>query len=80
MLVVLAAIAAFAIWYARRRGVALPAPARRRRLRVVERLALSRHASLVVVEFDGKTLLVGEGAQVSVLPADRPEKEADAGH
>jgi flagellar biogenesis protein FliO len=81
MLVVLAAIAAFVVWYSKRRGVTLALPARHRRLRVVERLALSRHASLVVVEYDGKPLLIGEGATgVSLLSAAAPENEADARH
>ena len=58
-LLVLAALVAL---LARRRG---PFAASRaaRRLRVVERLALSRRASLLLVEVDGRPMLLGETAE-----------------
>jgi hypothetical protein len=62
VLLVLLAAAAAALWWARRNGGAAAAPGRRRRLRVVERLALSRGAALVLVEYEGRALLIGQSA------------------
>jgi hypothetical protein len=62
VLLVLLAAAAAALWWARRSGAAPALPGRRRRLRVIERLALSRGAALVLVEYEGRTLLIGQSA------------------
>jgi flagellar biogenesis protein FliO len=70
LLVALVAAAALVLWYARRHGgfVRFAAAGRPRRLRVLERLSLSRHASLVLVEYDGRALLLGQsGERVSLL-------------
>jgi flagellar biogenesis protein FliO len=78
LLVALVAAAALVLWYARRHGgVVRFAAGRPRRLRVLERLALSRQASLVLVEYDGRALLLGQsGERVSLLHG--PEGDAAA--
>jgi flagellar biogenesis protein FliO len=68
LLIVLLGAAAALLWWTRRGGGALPVQGRRRRLRVIERLALSRGAALVLVEYEGRALLIGQSAdRVSLI-------------
>jgi flagellar biogenesis protein FliO len=68
LLIVLLGAAAALLWWTRRGGAAHPVPGRRRRLRVIERLALSRGAALVLVEYEGRALLIGQSAdRVSLI-------------
>jgi flagellar biogenesis protein FliO len=68
LLVLLLAAAAAALWWAKRSGSAMTLPGRQRRLKVLERLPLSRGAALVVVEYDGRTLLIGQsGDRLSLI-------------
>ena len=60
VLVVLLGVALAALLGAKRYGFTLGRPGAARRLRVLERLALSRRASLVVVEWEGRPLLLGQ--------------------
>jgi len=79
-LLLLLAVAAAVLWYARRQGASFPIAGRERRLRVLERLALSRRAMLVVVEYEGRKYLIGQsGDQISlVAPADaRPSAPSE---
>ena len=77
LLLALAAVAVWALWYARRHGVPYQAAAGARRLRVLERLALSRRALLLVVEYEGRKYLIGQsGDQISLVSqADGPTPE-----
>jgi flagellar biogenesis protein FliO len=59
---VLCAMALAALWAAQRRG-ALKMPLGQRRLRVLERLVLGRGAALVLIEYEGRRILVGQTAQ-----------------
>jgi flagellar biogenesis protein FliO len=73
-LVLLLAAAAVALALLRRRG-ALPGGRQARRLKLIERLALSRRSALLIVEYDGRPLLLGEsGEQLQVL---EPGKKAE---
>jgi flagellar biogenesis protein FliO len=73
VLLVLTLAAAALLWYLRRNGVTLAVPGKARRLRVIERVALSRNAALVLVECDGRTLLVGQsGDRVSLIERAAP--------
>jgi flagellar biosynthetic protein FliO len=76
--VLLAAAAAFA-WYARRRGLSFPLQGRVKRLRVVERLALSRRSALVVVEYQGRTLLLGQSGDQITLISDPGSADHEPG-
>jgi len=71
--------AGFMLWYARRKGIGLHPPAKGRRLKVVERLALSQRAALVLVEYDGRAILLGQsGDQLSLVagpPASRDDED-----
>jgi flagellar biogenesis protein FliO len=68
VLLVLAAAAVLAVLYFRRAGLPLAGPRQARRLRLVERVVLSRRASLLLVECDGRKLLLGEsGDRLSLL-------------
>ena len=72
MLLLLAGIAFALLTLARRRGALLPGAARR--MRVVERLVLSRRSALLLVECDGRLLLLGQsGEQLSLLESRRAE-------
>lgn len=76
LLVALAVAAAVALWYVKRHGVTLAVPGKARRLRVLERVALSRNAALVLVECDGRTLIVGQsGDRVSFIERPTPPKD-----
>jgi flagellar biogenesis protein FliO len=79
LLIVLLGAAAALLWWTRRGGAAHPVPGRRRRLRVIERLALSRGAALVLVEYEGRALLIGQSAdRVSLIERGAaPAPEAD---
>ena len=61
LVVVLAAAAGVALLL--RRSGRLPVARAARRLRLVERLALSRRAALLLVEVDGRPLLLGESGE-----------------
>ena len=63
LLIVLLVAAAALVWWTRRGGVVGAAQGARRRLRVVERLALSRGAALILVEYEGRALLIGQSAE-----------------
>jgi flagellar biogenesis protein FliO len=78
--VLMAAAGGFAWYLSRRRGGAMGGGASRgRRLRVVERLRLSPRTTLVVVEFDGRTLLLAEqpGALLQIDAARAPAANAN---
>lgn len=74
-LVLLLAAAAGALALLRRRGLLGSAGRQARRLKVIERLALSRRSALLIVEYDGRPLLLGEsGEQLRVLePGNKAE-------
>jgi flagellar biogenesis protein FliO len=76
VLLVLLAAAAVALWQARRRGVRLALGAHGRRLRVIERLALSRQAALLLVEFDRRTLLIGQNSDRLTLLSEKTDDPA----
>ena len=84
LLGVLLAAAAALLWWTRRRGGLASVQGARRRLRVIERLALSRGAALILVEYEGRALLLGQSAErVSLIergaaPARSPEARARA--
>ena len=81
MLLVLLAVAAAAVWYARRHGVVLPVAGKERRLRIVERLALSRRAMLLVVEYEGSRYLIGQsGDELRLISRAAPPADAPAAH
>ena len=68
VLAMLCAVAGAVVWRARRRGVTFLSQGGRKRLRVIERLALSRRATLLVVEYEGSRLLLAQsGDQLSLL-------------
>jgi flagellar biogenesis protein FliO len=68
VLLVLAALALAAMFWFRRAGLPLPGSRQARRLRLVERVVLSRRSSLLLVECDGRKLLLGEsGDRLSLL-------------
>jgi len=68
VLLVLAAIAVAAMLWYRRAGVPLATGRQARRLRLVERIVLSRRSSLLLVECDGRKLLLGEsGDRLSLI-------------
>jgi len=71
IVVVLCAIALAALWAAQRRG-ALKIPLGQRRLRVLERLVLGRGCTLVLIEYDGRRILVGQTAQMFSLLDSAP--------
>lgn len=60
------------LWYAKRRGMRLRVPGSGDRLKVVERLAISQGATLVLVEYEGRRLLLGVTAAHLSLIEDRP--------
>lgn len=64
-----AAVGAGALWWMRRRLPGAVAGPQGRRMRVVETLRISPRSTLLLVEVDGRTLLIGEqpGA-ITVLP------------
>jgi flagellar biosynthetic protein FliO len=67
-LVGLLALAVAALALLRRFGNPFPGTAQARRLKLVERLAVSRRSALLLVELDGRTLLLGQsGEQLSLL-------------
>jgi flagellar biogenesis protein FliO len=71
-LVVLLAVAAAVLAVYRRGGIQLGGARAPRRLKVLERLAVSRRSALLLVEYDGRTLLVGQsGEQLSLLESDK---------
>lgn len=59
---VLAVVAAAAVYASRRLGWQTGARPGRR-MRIVERLPLSRHCALVLVECDGRVMLVGQSGE-----------------
>lgn len=63
LLIVLLVAAAALLWWTRRGGGVGAAQGARRRLRVVERLTLSRGAALILVEYEGRALLIGQSAE-----------------
>jgi flagellar biogenesis protein FliO len=63
LLIVLLVAAAALLWWTRRGAGVGAAQGARRRLRVVERLALSRGAALILVEYEGRALLIGQSAE-----------------
>lgn len=79
VLVVLLAVALAALLGAKRYGFTLGRPGAARRLRVLERLALSRRASLVVVEWEGRPLLLGQsGDQLQLIASGQKSATAAA--
>ena len=79
LLLALLAAAAAALWYARRRGAGFAAAGKARRLRVLERLALSRHVALVLVEYDGRPILLGQSGERLSLIERGAAKDTAAG-
>ena len=72
VLVLLLAAAAAVLALLKRRGVLLPGARQARRLRLIERLPLSRRSALLLVEYDGRPLLLGEsGEQLRLLEPGR---------
>jgi flagellar biogenesis protein FliO len=68
LLVLLLAAAWAALAALKRRGVLVPGGRQARRLRLVERLPVSRRSALLLVEYDGRPLLLGEsGEQLRLL-------------
>ena len=63
LLIVLLAVAAAVLWWTRRGGGIHAVQGTRRRLRVIERLALSRGSALILVEYEGRSLLLGQSAE-----------------
>ena len=73
-LVVLLAVAWAALFLLKRHGGALPLARQPRRLKVLERLALSRRSALLLVECDGRPLLLCQsGDQISLIEGEGPE-------
>lgn len=70
-LVVLLALAVAVLALLKRFGA--PFPARQtRRLKLIERLALSRRTAVLLVECDGRRLLLGEsGERISLLESEK---------
>lgn len=70
------AVAAGMLWWLRRRGPGTAIGPRERRIRVLESQRVSPRTTLILIEVDGRTLLLGEqpGALVLLSPA------ADAPH
>lgn len=71
------AVGGGALWWLRRRvpgGLASP---RERRIKVLETLRVSQRTTLLLIEVDGRTLLVGEQAGALVLLT--PPEGADHG-
>jgi flagellar biogenesis protein FliO len=66
-------------WFLKRRGViGAGRQSGSRRLRVVERLPLSRRSTLILVEYDGHPMLIGEsGGGLALL--ERRNGRRDAG-
>jgi flagellar biogenesis protein FliO len=78
VLAVMLAVAVAALLGAKRYGFAIGKRGAPGRLRVLERLALSRRASLLVVEWEGRRLLVGQsGERLSLIAS--AEKSAGQG-
>lgn len=72
VLLVLAALAVAAMFWFRRAGLPLAGSRQARRLRLVERVVLSRRSSLLLVECDGRKLLLGEsGDRLSLLDGEK---------
>jgi flagellar biogenesis protein FliO len=71
----------FSLWYARRKCIGLPGPGKGRRLKILERLALSQRSALVLVEYDGRPILLGQsGDRLSLVAgAARPIEDNEAG-
>lgn len=88
------AACALALWWLRRRtglllpgalGQALGSSPRTRRIRIVENQRISAHASLVLLEIDGRPVLIGEhsgGLVMLELPdaTGGPARDGDALH
>jgi hypothetical protein len=68
------AVGAAMLWWLRRRMPGAAAGPHTRRLKVVESLRVSPRTTLLLVEVDGRALLLGEqpGALVLLLPAAEP--------
>lgn len=73
VLAVMLAAAVAVLLGARRFGFAIGKRGAASRLRVLERLALSRRASLLVVEWEGRRLLVGQSGERLSLIASAEE-------
>lgn len=77
LLVALALIAAAVVYVARRPGWR-PGERTGRRLRVLERLPVSRQGTLILVECDGRTLLIGHaGTSIRLIERMEPAPRAD---
>ena len=73
-LVVLLGLAWAALAFYKRNGTPFPGARQPRRLKVLERLALSRRSALLRVECDGRILLLGQaGDELSLLRSEKPE-------
>jgi flagellar biogenesis protein FliO len=71
LLVLIVAAVAAMLWF-RRAGVPLAGTRQARRLRLVERIVLSRRSSLLLVECDGRMLLLGEsGDRLALLEREK---------
>jgi Flagellar biosynthesis protein, FliO len=68
------------VFAAKRFGVRFGLQGRSRRVRVIERLALSRGAALLVVEYDGRRLLLGQsGDHLSLIASGETPLAPHAG-
>jgi flagellar biogenesis protein FliO len=73
LLVLLLAAAVSALALLRRRGL-LPGARQARRLRLIERLPVSRRSAVLLVEYDGRPLLLGEsGGELRALERGKTE-------
>jgi uncharacterized iron-regulated membrane protein len=76
LLVLLLIAAAVVLWWARRNGGTFAGAGRARRVKLVERLVLSHGTALVLVEYDGRAILVGQsGDRLSILAGAPAERE-----
>ena len=74
VLVIVLAGAALALALLRRHGAPFAAARQARRLKLVERLAVTRRSAVLLVEYDGRPLLLGQaGDQLSLLEAKKTE-------
>jgi flagellar biogenesis protein FliO len=84
VLAVILAVAVTALLGAKRFGFEVGKRGAAKRLRVLERLALSRRASLLVVEWEGRPLLLGQsGDRLSLIASGEravPQRADKAEH
>ena len=74
VLLVLLAGAALALALLKRHGAPFGAARQGRRLKLVERLAVTRRTAVLLVEYDGRPLLLGQaGDHISLLEAKKSE-------